>query len=133
MVNRDEDDAQYMLEGKTQNFNCSFWWEAKVKTIETIFFVFLFYQAFHEQTSFCFNYVWLREEHQGAQHLARHAFSFSGNYVHLEPVAGTLPCGQTQIIKAYYTLNGQALGEPKELIFYYLVRIRLQNIFGVHR
>ncbi|GAB5573521.1 pregnancy zone protein [Prionailurus iriomotensis] len=76
--------------------------------------------AFHEQTSFCFNYVWLREEHQGAQHLARHAFSFSGNYVHLEPVAGTLPCGQTQIIKAYYTLNGQALGEPKELIFYYL-------------
>uniref|UniRef100_A0A667G174 Alpha-2-macroglobulin-like n=1 Tax=Lynx canadensis TaxID=61383 RepID=A0A667G174_LYNCA len=76
--------------------------------------------AFHEQTSFCFNYVWLREEHQGAQHLARHAFSFSGNYVHLEPVAGTLPCGQTQIIKAYYTLNGQALGDPKELIFYYL-------------
>ncbi|XP_029809142.1 pregnancy zone protein isoform X2 [Suricata suricatta] len=76
--------------------------------------------AFHEQNNFCLNYVWVREEHQGAEHIARHAFSLSGNYVHLEPMAGTLPCGQTQIIKAYYILNGQAMGEPKELIFYYL-------------
>uniref|UniRef100_A0A673THL9 Alpha-2-macroglobulin bait region domain-containing protein n=1 Tax=Suricata suricatta TaxID=37032 RepID=A0A673THL9_SURSU len=72
------------------------------------------------QNNFCLNYVWVREEHQGAEHIARHAFSLSGNYVHLEPMAGTLPCGQTQIIKAYYILNGQAMGEPKELIFYYL-------------
>ncbi|XP_077615163.1 pregnancy zone protein-like [Crocuta crocuta] len=76
--------------------------------------------AFHEQNNFCFNYVWVREEHEGTQHIARHAFSLSGNYVHLEPVAGTLPCGQTQIIKTYYILNGQATGEPKEFIFYYL-------------
>ncbi|ELK10440.1 Pregnancy zone protein [Pteropus alecto] len=43
-----------------------------------------------------------------------------GSYVHLEPVAGTLPCGQTQIIKAYYIRNEQATGELKELIFSYL-------------
>lgn len=103
-----------------------------MKNIKTIFSVFLFYQAFHKQNDFCFNYVWVREDHQGAHHIARHAFSLSGNYVHLEPVAGTLPCGQTQIIKAYYILDGLAIGEPKELIFYYLVRLSLQNIFGVH-
>ncbi|KAF3816366.1 hypothetical protein GH733_014539 [Mirounga leonina] len=77
--------------------------------------------AYHTQPDLCFNSVWLREEHQAAQHIAKHAFSLHGNYVHLERVAGTLPCGQTQIIKAYYILNGNATGEPKELIFYYLI------------
>lgn len=61
-----------------------------------------------------------------------HVFSFSGNYVHLEPVVGTLPCDQTQIIEAYYTHNEQATGELKELIFYYLLGIKPQNIFGVY-
>ncbi|XP_073734118.1 pregnancy zone protein-like [Callorhinus ursinus] len=77
--------------------------------------------AYHTQPDLCFNSVWLQEEHQAAQHIAKHAFSLHGNYVHLEPMAGTLPCGQTQIIKAYYILNGKAIGEPKELIFYYLI------------
>ncbi|XP_008695710.1 pregnancy zone protein [Ursus maritimus] len=77
--------------------------------------------AYDKQPNLCFNSVWLREEHLTAQHVAKHAFSLRGNYVHLEPVAGTLPCGQTQIIKAYYIFNGEAIGEPKELIFYYLI------------
>ncbi|XP_034501617.1 pregnancy zone protein-like [Ailuropoda melanoleuca] len=77
--------------------------------------------AYDKQPNLCFNSVWLREEHLTAQHIAKHAFALRGNYVHLEPVAGTLLCGQTQIIKAYYIFNGEAIGEPKELIFYYLI------------
>lgn len=69
VVNRVEDDAWYMLEGKTQNFNFSFWWEAKVKNFKTIFFVFLFYQAYHMRPDLCFNFVWLP---RGTAHNSAH-------------------------------------------------------------
>ncbi|XP_004451443.2 pregnancy zone protein [Dasypus novemcinctus] len=77
--------------------------------------------AYHEQPNFCFNYAFVREEHREAQLIASHIFSSSENYVQLEPVAGLLPCGQTQTIKAYYILNGKTIGDLKELIFYYLI------------
>uniref|UniRef100_A0A8C5ZWJ1 PZP alpha-2-macroglobulin like n=1 Tax=Marmota marmota marmota TaxID=9994 RepID=A0A8C5ZWJ1_MARMA len=78
-------------------------------------------QVIHQQPNTCFNYIWIQEEHQGAQHTASHVFSLSGSYLYLEPVAGTLPCGQTQNIKAHYILDGQAMGKLKELILYYLI------------
>uniref|UniRef100_A0A452R5U5 PZP alpha-2-macroglobulin like n=1 Tax=Ursus americanus TaxID=9643 RepID=A0A452R5U5_URSAM len=79
------------------------------------------YNATTNDQGLVHNHLFSSEEHLTAQHVAKHAFSLRGNYVHLEPVAGTLPCGQTQIIKAYYIFNGEAIGEPKELIFYYLI------------
>ncbi|XP_006164927.1 pregnancy zone protein [Tupaia chinensis] len=81
----------------------------------------LFIRAYLELPRLCYNYVWVQEEHQDAQHTAHHVFSFSGSYIYLEPVAGTLPCGQTQTIKAHYILNGEALKELRELIVYYLI------------
>ncbi|XP_017749732.1 PREDICTED: pregnancy zone protein [Rhinopithecus bieti] len=69
----------------------------------------------------CFHYSWVTEDHQGAQHTANHVFSLSGSYIHLEPVAGTLPCGHTQRIRAHYILNIQAVGELSELSFHYLI------------
>ncbi|XP_058436482.1 pregnancy zone protein isoform X2 [Marmota monax] len=81
----------------------------------------LFITVIHQQPNTCFNYIWIQEEHQGAQHTASHVFSLSGSYLYLEPVAGTLPCGQTQNIKAHYILDGQAMGKLKELILYYLI------------
>lgn len=86
----------------------------------------LFYQAYHEKMDRCFSFAWLQEEHRTAQHVARHVFSLSGSFIDLEPVVGTLSCDQTQTIRAHYILKVAATGELKELIFYYLVRIKPQ-------
>ncbi|XP_010375002.1 pregnancy zone protein isoform X1 [Rhinopithecus roxellana] len=81
----------------------------------------LFVQVYTVHPNLCFHYSWVTEDHQGAQHTANHVFSLSGSYIHLEPVAGTLPCGHTQRIRAHYILNIQAVGELSELSFHYLI------------
>uniref|UniRef100_A0A8C6CCB1 Uncharacterized protein n=1 Tax=Monodon monoceros TaxID=40151 RepID=A0A8C6CCB1_MONMO len=78
----------------------------------------------YKQNKLCFDNWWLEEFHTPAQHTVKHIFSPSKSYVHLEPVAGTMACGQTQEIRAHYILNGQILNDEKELTFYYLVRIK---------
>uniref|UniRef100_A0A8C6CJ07 Alpha-2-macroglobulin domain-containing protein n=1 Tax=Monodon monoceros TaxID=40151 RepID=A0A8C6CJ07_MONMO len=74
----------------------------------------------YKQNKLCFDNWWLEEFHTPAQHTVKHIFSPSKSYVHLEPVAGTMACGQTQEIRAHYILNGQILNDEKELTFYYL-------------
>uniref|UniRef100_A0A8C0XNF0 Alpha-2-macroglobulin n=1 Tax=Castor canadensis TaxID=51338 RepID=A0A8C0XNF0_CASCN len=66
-------------------------------------------------------YRWLTEENEEAQHTASAVFSPSKSFLHVEPMPGKLPCGQTQIIQAHYILNGWVLQEQKELVFYYLI------------
>uniref|UniRef100_A0A8C0XRN8 Alpha-2-macroglobulin n=1 Tax=Castor canadensis TaxID=51338 RepID=A0A8C0XRN8_CASCN len=60
-------------------------------------------------------YRWLTEENEEAQHTASAVFSPSKSFLHVEPMPGKLPCGQTQIIQAHYILNGWVLQEQKEL------------------
>uniref|UniRef100_A0A2K6ULX0 PZP alpha-2-macroglobulin like n=1 Tax=Saimiri boliviensis boliviensis TaxID=39432 RepID=A0A2K6ULX0_SAIBB len=81
----------------------------------------LFVTVSSEHPSFCLPYSWVAEVHEPAQHAASHVFSLSGSYVDLEPVAGTLPCGHTQTIRAHYVLKGQAVGELSEISFHHLV------------
>ncbi|XP_007469563.1 PREDICTED: alpha-2-macroglobulin-like [Lipotes vexillifer] len=78
----------------------------------------------YKQNNLCFDNWWLEEFHTPAQHTVKHIFSPSKSYVHLEPVAGTMACGQTQEIRAHYILNGQILNDEKELTFYYLIKAR---------
>ncbi|XP_023984905.1 pregnancy zone protein-like [Physeter macrocephalus] len=78
----------------------------------------------YKENNLCFDNWWLEEFHTPAQHTVKHIFSPSKSYVHLEPVAGTMACGQTQEIRAYYILNGQILNDEKELTFYYLIKAR---------
>uniref|UniRef100_A0A8C6CAF7 Uncharacterized protein n=1 Tax=Monodon monoceros TaxID=40151 RepID=A0A8C6CAF7_MONMO len=78
----------------------------------------------YKQNKLCFDNWWLEEFHTPAQHTVKHIFSPSKSYVHLEPVAGTMACGQTQEIRAHYILNGQILNDEKELTFYYLIKAR---------
>ncbi|XP_059791268.1 pregnancy zone protein-like [Balaenoptera ricei] len=78
----------------------------------------------YKQNNLCFDNWWLEEFHTPAQHTVRHIFSPSKSYVHLETVAGTMACGQTQEIWAHYILNGQILNDEKELTFYYLIKAR---------
>uniref|UniRef100_A0A8C6FDY4 NTR domain-containing protein n=1 Tax=Monodon monoceros TaxID=40151 RepID=A0A8C6FDY4_MONMO len=83
-----------------------------------------FTSSFISQNKLCFDNWWLEEFHTPAQHTVKHIFSPSKSYVHLEPVAGTMACGQTQEIRAHYILNGQILNDEKELTFYYLIKAR---------
>ncbi|XP_029415660.1 pregnancy zone protein-like isoform X2 [Nannospalax galili] len=87
----------------------------------------------YKYTDTCFDNRWLPEQHIQTHHSASHIFSPSLSYVHLELVLGTLTCGQTQEIRAYYMLNGEILGDEKELTFYYLLKAR-GSIFksGIH-
>uniref|UniRef100_A0A8C4M920 Pregnancy zone protein n=1 Tax=Equus asinus asinus TaxID=83772 RepID=A0A8C4M920_EQUAS len=78
----------------------------------------------YKENNQCFDHWWLSEFHTQAQHTAKRIFSPSKSYVHLEPVAGTMTCGQTQEIRAHYILNGQMLQDEKDLTFYYLVRTK---------
>lgn len=75
----------------------------------------------HKDDSGCFGYHWLTEDNEDAFHTANHVFSISKSFVHLEPVAGELPCGQTQTVQAHYILNEKALQDEKDLTFYYLI------------
>uniref|UniRef100_A0A6I8N5K5 Alpha-2-macroglobulin n=1 Tax=Ornithorhynchus anatinus TaxID=9258 RepID=A0A6I8N5K5_ORNAN len=70
----------------------------------------------------CYNYQWVMGTHERATHTAKHIYSPSQSYIRLEPIADTLACGHQQDIRIHYILNGQALGELKELLFYYVVR-----------
>ncbi|XP_045042887.2 pregnancy zone protein [Desmodus rotundus] len=81
----------------------------------------LFLTAYHEKRNLCFSFAWLQEEHQVANHFASQVYSLSGSYVQVEPVDSTLLCGQTQMIEARYILKESAIGELKELTFYYLI------------
>uniref|UniRef100_G1PW25 PZP alpha-2-macroglobulin like n=1 Tax=Myotis lucifugus TaxID=59463 RepID=G1PW25_MYOLU len=82
---------------------------------------YLFVTAYHEKGDMCYRIAFLQEEHRAAQHTARHVFSLSGSFIDLEPVVGTLPCDQTQTLRAHYILKVPAPGELKEFIFYYLI------------
>uniref|UniRef100_A0A8D1J0L1 Pregnancy zone protein n=1 Tax=Sus scrofa TaxID=9823 RepID=A0A8D1J0L1_PIG len=87
--------------------------------------------ATYKQKQPCFDNWWLEEFHTPVQHTARHIFSLSKSYIHLEPVIGTVACGQTQKIRTHYILNGEILKNEKELSFYYLVRIKATAILSV--
>uniref|UniRef100_A0A287BN06 Pregnancy zone protein n=1 Tax=Sus scrofa TaxID=9823 RepID=A0A287BN06_PIG len=71
--------------------------------------------ATYKQKQPCFDNWWLEEFHTPVQHTARHIFSLSKSYIHLEPVIGTVACGQTQKIRTHYILNGEILKNEKEL------------------
>ncbi|KAM8912899.1 pregnancy zone protein-like [Lycaon pictus] len=87
----------------------------------------------YKQNVHCFDNWWLEELHNQAQHTVKHIFSPSKSYVHLELVAGTITCGQTQEIRAHYILNGQILKDEKELTFYYLIKARgMISRSGIH-
>ncbi|XP_014596181.1 alpha-2-macroglobulin isoform X1 [Equus caballus] len=90
--------------------------------------------VYHKEQSPCFSYYYcMTEKHKQAYHTANHVFSLSKSYVYLEAVAGPLPCGQIHTIQAHYILNGQVLGELKELVFYYLIMAKGSIIrTGVH-
>ncbi|KAM6162667.1 LOW QUALITY PROTEIN: alpha-2-macroglobulin-like [Erethizon dorsatum] len=77
--------------------------------------------VYYKEQGLCFKYYCIQEELIEVFYVAEHVFSFSKSFVYLEPVAGVLPCGQMHTVHVHYILNGQVLGELKEMVFYYLM------------
>uniref|UniRef100_A0A6I8N4B3 Alpha-2-macroglobulin n=1 Tax=Ornithorhynchus anatinus TaxID=9258 RepID=A0A6I8N4B3_ORNAN len=82
----------------------------------------------YKDSPVCYDYKWLSGNHESAEHKAKHVYSASQNYIRLEPISDTLVCGHQQDIRVHYILNDEALGELKELLFYYVVRNGKFNI-----
>ncbi|XP_007935409.1 pregnancy zone protein-like [Orycteropus afer afer] len=78
----------------------------------------------YKPTDHCYDNFWLQESHKQVQHTAKRVFSPSKSFIRLEPVAGTLTCGQTQETKIHYILNEEVLKDQKELTFYFLIKAR---------
>uniref|UniRef100_F6UYQ0 Alpha-2-macroglobulin n=1 Tax=Ornithorhynchus anatinus TaxID=9258 RepID=F6UYQ0_ORNAN len=75
----------------------------------------------YKDSPVCYDYKWLSGNHESAEHKAKHVYSASQNYIRLEPISDTLVCGHQQDIRVHYILNDEALGELKELLFYYVI------------
>ncbi|XP_014916807.3 pregnancy zone protein-like [Acinonyx jubatus] len=87
----------------------------------------------YKKNSRCFDNWWLEEYHMPAQHTVRRISSPSKSYLHLEPVTGTVACGQIQEIRAHYILNEQILKDEKDLTLYYLIKARgIISRSGIH-
>ncbi|XP_051011255.1 alpha-2-macroglobulin-like [Acomys russatus] len=78
-------------------------------------------KAKYKDNSICYGYRWLTAENVEARHTAKAVFSPSKSFVHLVSTPGKLPCDQTLQVQALYILNGVALQDLKELVFYYLL------------
>ncbi|XP_006901821.1 PREDICTED: alpha-2-macroglobulin-like [Elephantulus edwardii] len=78
----------------------------------------------YKETEYCFDHWWLQGHHEHAYHTAKHIFSPSGSYVHLESAFGALTCGQIQEIKVHYILNEEILKGQTEFTFYFLIKAR---------
>lgn len=74
----------------------------------------------------------MTEENVEAWHTAHAVFSPSRSFVHLESLPNKLRCEQTLEVQAHYILNGEAVLELKELVFYYLVRRELTPVPPTH-
>ncbi|XP_055973381.1 pregnancy zone protein-like [Sorex fumeus] len=85
---------------------------------------FLYITVIYKTFDFCPDMLWLEENPAQIQHVAKRVFSPSNSFVHLEPIADPLTCGQAQEIRAHYILNEQILKDEKELIFYYLIKAK---------
>uniref|UniRef100_A0A8C3TI49 Alpha-2-macroglobulin n=1 Tax=Chelydra serpentina TaxID=8475 RepID=A0A8C3TI49_CHESE len=55
------------------------------------------------------------------KHIAKRLYSSSNSFLKIEPVSETLSCGHTQEVRVHYILKPEAVGEQKEIVFYYLV------------
>ncbi|NP_036620.2 alpha-2-macroglobulin precursor [Rattus norvegicus] len=78
-------------------------------------------RAKYKDSNACYGFRWLTEENVEAWHTAYAVFSPSRSFLHLESLPDKLRCDQTLEVQAHYILNGEAMQELKELVFYYLM------------
>ncbi|XP_044854084.1 alpha-2-macroglobulin-like isoform X2 [Mauremys mutica] len=69
----------------------------------------------------CYDAYWVTPEYGNAFHTATRFYSLSKSFLKIEPVSHTLSCSSNEMVRVHYILKPEALGEQKEIIFYYVV------------
>ncbi|XP_014425634.2 alpha-2-macroglobulin-like isoform X2 [Pelodiscus sinensis] len=77
--------------------------------------------AIHKSNTNCYDYSWVSPLYELDHFVAKRFYSSSNSFLKIEPVSETLSCGHTQEIQVHYILKPEAIGEQKEIIFYYLL------------
>uniref|UniRef100_A0A8C3TGF5 Alpha-2-macroglobulin n=1 Tax=Chelydra serpentina TaxID=8475 RepID=A0A8C3TGF5_CHESE len=72
-------------------------------------------------STYCYDRSWTSPSYESGYFRAKRLYSSSNSFLKIEPVSETLSCGHTQEVRVHYILKPEAVGEQKEIVFYYLV------------
>ncbi|XP_050799087.1 alpha-2-macroglobulin-like [Gopherus flavomarginatus] len=78
-------------------------------------------RATHKTGTYCYDRSWTSPSYELGYFRAKRFYSSSNSFLKIEPVSETLSCGHTQEVRVHYILKPEAVGEQKEIVFYYLV------------
>uniref|UniRef100_A0A8C3TFQ9 Alpha-2-macroglobulin n=1 Tax=Chelydra serpentina TaxID=8475 RepID=A0A8C3TFQ9_CHESE len=78
-------------------------------------------RATHKTGTYCYDRSWTSPSYESGYFRAKRLYSSSNSFLKIEPVSETLSCGHTQEVRVHYILKPEAVGEQKEIVFYYLV------------
>ncbi|XP_034641773.1 alpha-2-macroglobulin isoform X10 [Trachemys scripta elegans] len=77
--------------------------------------------ANHKSELNCYDRDWVTPVYGKAVHTATRFYSPSKSFLKIEPLSQTLSCGSSEMIRVHCILKPEAVGEQKEIIFYYVV------------
>ncbi|XP_043377898.1 alpha-2-macroglobulin isoform X1 [Chelonia mydas] len=77
--------------------------------------------ANHKSELSCYDTDWVTPVYGNVVHTATRFYSPSKSFLKIEPMSQTLSCGSNVVVLVHYILKPEAVGEQKEIIFYYLV------------
>ncbi|XP_073169299.1 alpha-2-macroglobulin-like isoform X2 [Lepidochelys kempii] len=77
--------------------------------------------ANHKSELNCYDTDWVTPVYGNVVHRAKRFYSPSKSFLKIEPMSQTLSCGSNVVIRVHYILKPEAVGEQKEIVFYYLV------------
>ncbi|XP_053896357.1 alpha-2-macroglobulin-like isoform X2 [Malaclemys terrapin pileata] len=77
--------------------------------------------ANHKSELNCYDTDWITPVYSNAVHTATRFYSPSKSFLKIEPLSQTLSCGSSEMIRVHYILKPEAVGEQKEIVFYYVV------------
>uniref|UniRef100_A0A8C0H2E3 Alpha-2-macroglobulin n=1 Tax=Chelonoidis abingdonii TaxID=106734 RepID=A0A8C0H2E3_CHEAB len=72
-------------------------------------------------STYCYDRSWTSPSYEQGYFRAKRFYSSSNSFLKIEPVSEMLSCGHTQEVRVHYILKPEAVGEQKEIVFYYLV------------
>ncbi|XP_039392342.1 alpha-2-macroglobulin-like isoform X2 [Mauremys reevesii] len=78
-------------------------------------------RATHKTGTYCYDRSWTSPSYELGYFRAKRFYSSSNSFLKIEPVSEMLSCGHTQEVRVHYILKPEAVGEQKEIVFYYLV------------
>ncbi|TFJ98947.1 caM kinase-like vesicle-associated protein [Platysternon megacephalum] len=77
--------------------------------------------ANHKSELNCSDTDWVTPVYGNAAHTATRFYSLSKSFLKIEPMSQTLSCGSNVMVRVHYILKPEAVGEQKEIVFYYVV------------